>query len=687
MKKYLFIIILLNFSFSELIKPENGATLNQIYILFEWEQVPGNNFYILDISENPDNIDGDCIICDQYISGSLIHIQKDLIDWNKTYYWKIISYGDDNQAITVGSSSFSTGSSIANATTNSYGSNIEEGLTIYGSFFDYYSAVIDQAGNEIWNSGNQDLIFYNTDQYGRFFGAEFIGNNEENNYPGIKFSFSEGIQWQEPGDNFIHHDIFQLPNGNYIGLGTSYGQGPIPIGPWTPLFQGLGFEADGETIEFDWMGDKIIEWDAETKEEVWTWDVFDYFNMMDYDQLGGIWFEAYNTNRFDWTHGNAIWFDEDDSALYLSSRHLNRITKISYPSGDVIWNLGLELGSGDINCGQDIGFSFQHSLQKLNNGNILTFDNGNLSRELLDQDVKTSRSIEIDITETNDGCEAELAWEYILPEDLYGYLSGNTQKLNNGNYLSTTIGGGGTSLEVDENGNELWEANYNLQLPDGLVYRSMRIPGIFPIEYSVIFPQLSSISEDQTYINIEDDDSLHVVIKNNGDYTQTFNYILNPAEDDEGYIESIEFIVTPRHHPEQKKIYSHFINHTEDLFTLEQQSGQFRLAPNENIIFSFFDEMVLNNDDNKQLIFNLDTPYPNPFNPMVNFDLNVSETEYFDINIYDIQGNKIDHIWSGFLNYGVHSFNWNGTNQSTGIYIIKCNTDNMVSTQKIFLIK
>ena len=177
MKKYLFIILLLSFSFAELIRPENGSTLNQIYILFEWEQVPNNNFYILDVSENPNNIDGDCIICDQYISGSLIHIQKDLIDWNKTYYWKVVSYGDDNQAITIGNSSFSTNSPIANATTNSYNSNIQEGLTIYGSFFDYYSAVIDDAGNEIWNSGNQDLIFYNTDEYGRFFGAEFIGNN------------------------------------------------------------------------------------------------------------------------------------------------------------------------------------------------------------------------------------------------------------------------------------------------------------------------------------------------------------------------------------------------------------------------------------------------------------------------------------------------------------------------------
>jgi hypothetical protein len=47
----------------------------------------------------------------------------------------------------------------------------------------------------------------------------------------------------------------------------------------TPLFQALGYVADGETIEFNWMGDKIIEWDAETKEEIWSWDVFNYHNL------------------------------------------------------------------------------------------------------------------------------------------------------------------------------------------------------------------------------------------------------------------------------------------------------------------------------------------------------------------------------------------------------------------------
>ena len=78
MKQFLFILFLMSCGFGGLLKPENGATLNQIYILFEWEQNPGNNFYVLDISENPDNIDGECIVCDHYVSGSLMHIQKDL---------------------------------------------------------------------------------------------------------------------------------------------------------------------------------------------------------------------------------------------------------------------------------------------------------------------------------------------------------------------------------------------------------------------------------------------------------------------------------------------------------------------------------------------------------------------------------------------------------------------------------
>lgn len=681
MKKYFLIILIFNFLISALLYPENDENLKQIHVRFEWEQMPGIESYFLYVSQNGDIYD-DCIICNKIISKeSLIHIEKENLEWNKTYQWTILGQKSNGEIISTDINTFYIDSPISDTTTEIYADNGQEGLTIFGSFFDYYSAVIDENGNEIWNSGEDNLIFYNTDEYGRFFGSEFIGNNAENNYPGIKFSFEDGIQWQEPGDNFIHHDIFQLPNGNYIGLGTSYGEGPIPLGSWTPLFLGLGFEADGETIEFDWMGDKIIEWDANTKEEVWSWNVFDHFNMSDYDQLGGIWFEAYNTNRFDWTHANAIWFDEDDSALYLSSRHLNRITKIAYPSGEVIWNLGQEMGSGDIDCGQDIGFSFQHSLQKLSNGNILTFDNGNLSQIFLNQDEKTSRSIEIDITDISGGCEASLAWEYVLPEDLYGYLSGNTQKLENGNYLSTTIGGGGTSIEVDSDGNEIWKSNYNLQIPDGLVYRAMRIPGLFPIAYSIVFPQFETSTSEMTIEN----NNLEVWVKNHGDYKQKFNYDLNVENNSVGY--EATFIITPEHHPEvTKSITFNIITSSDSNFMLTNHQDSFTLNPGRQIILSFNDQ-VLNNNQILNGSFNLEAPYPNPFNPKVNFNIGILNSQNIDINIYDIKGNHIENIFNGFLGSGNYNFDWDGKNYSAGIYIIKCKSDKVSQTQKIFLIK
>ena len=678
---YLIMILLCNLIFSDLLKPVNSSVLNQTHILFEWEQEPENDYYILNLSENPNNIDGNCIICDHYISESLIHIQKELIEWNKTYYWKIISHANDGTENLIGTSSFSTGPSISNASTTLYNNNSQDGLTIFGSFFDYYSAVIDESGNEIWNSGNQDLIFYNTDKYGRFFGAEYIGNNTENNYPGMKFSFENGIEWQEPGNNFIHHDIFQLPNGNYLGLGTSTMQGPIPLGEWTPLFQSLGYIADGETIEFEWLGDKIIEWDAETKEEVWTWNVFDHYNMNDFDILGGIWYEAYQTNRFDWTHSNAIWFDEDDSAIYLSARHLSRITKIDYPNGNIMWNLGHEMGSGDIDCGQDIGFSFQHSVTKLETGNILTFDNGNLSPEFLNQTNYTSRSIEIEVEETDVGCNAQLGWEYVLPENLYGYLSGNTQKLDNGNYLSTTIGGGGTSIEVDGNGNSIWESNYNLSLPDGLVYRAMRIPGMFPIAYSIIFPQMIT----QNTITIEND-SLHVFIKNNGDYTQKFNYDLLVTAESENEC-SINLIISPEHHSNQQKNYSYNLISSNPI-NFGNQNGSFILDVNQEIILNFINELILNtNLNNSNLLFDLGEPYPNPFNPLVNIGLSLASLNNIQLNIYNLNGEKIDNLFLGQLNKGQYIFTWDATSFSSGIYFIKSESNNNLITKKIFLIK
>ena len=72
----------------------------------------------------------------------------------------------------------------------------------------------------------------------------------------------------------------------------------------------------------------------------WEWDAFDNLPGIEYDINGSIisindydalvnW-DAYPTyGYYDWTHFNAMEYDSNDHAIYLSSRHLSRIYKIS----------------------------------------------------------------------------------------------------------------------------------------------------------------------------------------------------------------------------------------------------------------------------------------------------------------------------------------------------------------------
>ena len=99
-------------------------------------------------------------------------------------------------------------------------------------------------------------------------------------------------------------------------------------------------------------------------------------------------------------------------------------------------------------------------------------------------------------------------------------------------------------------------------------------------------------------------------------------------------------------------------------------------------------DIALNIDESiDNLKFGISKVYPNPFNPSVNFNVQLLETEKININVYDLRGNKITNIYSGILQFGNHSFNWDATNFSTGIYVIQCESKNLTSNQKVLLMK
>ncbi len=676
------LVILSNFLFGGLIQPDNNSNLNYIHVLFEWEQIPLAETYQLQISTEENFTENVVDIVDP----SLIYIENNNIDWETTYYWRIRPlYNGDPEGDWTDPFSFTTGNARSNASATMYNdSQYSQGLTIFGAFFDYFSGIIDENGNEIWNTGEDNIVYYNTDYFGNLFGCQ-LRPELENNLPGLEFSIDSEIIWEEPNDEFLHHDIFQLPNGNYLGITAVQQIGPIPIGEWTPIFLSLGYHADGVTPEFIWEGDRIVEWDKETKEIVWEWSTFDHFSMQDYDELGGTWYEAMGQLRYDWTHTNAIWFDEIEEAIYISVRHLSRITKIDYPSGEVIWNMGLEMPSGDIDFGEDLLFSWQHSLHILENGNLLTLDNGNLSEQLRGTSYPTTRALEIAVDESGDEFTSDIIWEYELPEWLFGFASGNVQKLTNDNYLITTVGNGGTSLEISPEGETVWEGNYNLSLPSGAVYRANRISGLYPTAFSMLTMDLISDSEPTINLEMNTENTVVFLLINETTNALELQYSFTDSEGWFGNSNGEIYLPSELSLP---LIFSGFIPYDPETFTMELTVTPVNNSDREKTITlsAVFTELSVN-DFSIPSEIHISNPYPNPFNPVTKFDLVLSKPMEIEINLFDLLGRKIDCIFSGKLSSGINTFDINNDAYPTGEYLIRVSSENSEYTRKILVLK
>ena len=102
---------------------------------------------------------------------------------------------------------------------------------------------------------------------------------------------------------------------------------------------------------------------------------------------------------------------------------------------------------------------------------------------------------------------------------------------------------------------------------------------------------------------------------------------------------------------------------------------------------SAHDPIILNIQEENNNIA-IKSPYPNPFNPTVNFDFTIFKDSKVSIQIYNLKGQKIDDIFIGDLSSGQHRYNWTASKQSSGIYFIKISTDNNNPIiKKIVLIK
>jgi hypothetical protein len=283
------------------------------------------------------------------------------------------------------------------------------------------------------------------------------------------------------------HDVKLLPNGHALVFASE-----------VRSFDMSAVVPGGKTAA-SVTGNVIQELDAD-KHLVFEWHTFDHIAITNT-------FADMTQSSFDYAHVNAVTIDPIDNHILASLRTSSEIVKINRQTGQIIWRLG----------GKSNQFSFinehpenapyytvgQHDIHRLANGNLLYFDNGNISGGGVTPSDRTyTRAVEYALDEVNH--TATLVWEYRHTPDISAGCTGSVKRFPNGNTLidwGCAVPTSGTMLtEVNSAGQLVFEMKHrstggisSVQLGGGMTKQLWNSPDLIR---SVTFQEVQS---GQTY--------------------------------------------------------------------------------------------------------------------------------------------------------------------------------------------
>jgi arylsulfate sulfotransferase len=213
--------------------------------------------------------------------------------------------------------------------------------------------------------------------------------------------------------NGLHHEIVELPNGNFLVASHS---------------------PPGHPLE-----DVVDEVSRTTRHVIRSWD---FNNILDPKRkaLPNVW-------EGDWLHINALYYDETDNSIVISGRSQCSVAKIDYITGSLKWilsnpnewgpsfasfllkpvdHLGNELNA----VAMDFWPYGQHAVHRMPNGNLLLYDNGDYRGYYDDPHVSPdsyTRLVEYTINEQQK--TVELVWQFDNNKSVFTRFTGYTQNL------------------------------------------------------------------------------------------------------------------------------------------------------------------------------------------------------------------------------------------------------------------
>lgn len=92
------------------------------------------------------------------------------------------------------------------------------------------------------------------------------------------------------------------------------------------------------------------------------------------------------------------------------------------------------------------------------------------------------------------------------------------------------------------------------------------------------------------------------------------------------------------------------------------------------------------------LSYELQSAFPNPFNPQTTISFSLAEPGYTTIEIYNILGQKISTLMDEYKQAGNNTIIWNGTNKAgeqvaSGVYFYRLQSGDFTDSKKMLLLR
>ena len=427
------------------------------------------------------------------------------------------------------------------------------------------------------------------------------------------------------------HDFKILDNGNYLLLG------------WEDRVVDMDTVVPGGQTGATVRGALIQEKDQQ-ENILWQWSSWDHFEILETDTAH---VDLVNSAFIDFVHTNAIYQDSDTSIL-ISSRNMHEITKINKNSGDLIWRMGGSQNEFAFIGDDTAGFSGQHDIKKLDNGNYLLFDNGWFHPE------HVSSALELQLDEINKTATVIKRYRS-QPDDIMGYIMGSSQRLAGGNTLVGWGSGVPNVTEFKPDGTKALEFEF-----ESVSYRAFK----FPWHTNIFACNTEILNYGDIYYPVTADKSVTITNNNSQDIVITW---LHSNSGKYHCITGLPLVINAgssgeidiRFEPEEIGSYDDVITIYAEM---ENQTMPRSFARQLSVIGSASQEASVPQFDAGSVSI-----YPNPTSGLIRISRN-NITEDVEFIISNVQGQLIQ---SGIIPTG--SANWilDINAENPGVYIIQ----------------